>query len=157
MKKLILPLILAACMLFSGCSNEFAKEDYDNTSKIASTNRYAVQKSSVLTKNGNVSAIIEKFDGYITIWESTENSDVSLPASVSLCLASGTAKLVLVDGSNNVTTLVEHNAEASNDITGKASTDAVVSLTKGENMIKLVGYDCENVEAEITFSEVSAR
>ncbi|MDE6731654.1 MAG: hypothetical protein K2J77_02100 [Oscillospiraceae bacterium] len=157
MKKSIFLLILAVCVFFSGCSNEFAKEDYNNTSKIAQTDNYAAQVSKTTTKNGSVTFSVSKFDGYITIWEQTMTSDTNLPANVSLSLASGTAKLVLVDGNRNVTTLVEHKSEASNDITGKSSPDAVVRLTKGKNMIKLVGYDCEKVEVEITFGEVTAR
>lgn len=161
MKKSVLLLILAQimmiCMLFSGCSNEFAKEDYNNTSKIAQTDNYAAQMSKTTAKNGSVKFSVSKFDGYITIWEQTMTSDTNLPANVSLSLASGTAKLVLVDGNNNVTTLVEHKSEASDDITGKASPDSVVRLTNGQNMIKLVGYDCEEVEVEITFGEVTAR
>lgn len=157
MKKSILLLILAVCMLFSGCSNAFAKDEFDNDQQIAASDRYAATKLTTTEQTGGSTLGASKFDGWLTVWTYTSDEDMAIAVRVSVGMDKGTAKVVHVDGSGKVTRLAAYESASSGGAITGSSADTVVRLTKGENKIKLVGYDCENVEVKITFGEVTAR
>lgn len=67
----------------------------------------------------------------------------------SFTLSKGQAKIVHIDGEGNITTIMECSPETSTDtfVTEK------VLLKCGENRLKIVGYDCENVDLKMLFTE----
>lgn len=145
MKKSILLLILAVCMLLSGCGNAFAKDEFDNDQQIAASDRYASKKLETTEQTGGSTLSASKFDGRLTVWTYTSDEDMAIAVNVSVGMSKGTGKVVHVDGSGKVTRLVGFEYTSGGAKT-KSSADTVVRLTKGENKIKLVGYDCEDVE-----------
>ena len=100
--------------------------------------------SKTTKQTGGATCSASKFDGRYTVWTYTSTEDMSIAVSVSVGMSKGTAKVVHVDGSGKVTRLAA--CESSGGEKSQSSADTVVRLTKGENRIKLVGYDCEDIE-----------
>ena len=64
-------------------------------------------------------------------------------------ISSGSAKVVYIDCNNNVTVLIECSQNISNEQTATKT----VSLTSGLNRLKIVGYDCKDIDLKILFDE----
>ena len=146
MKKIIVVLLLAFCLI--GCSNTYAKEEYDSLEKLASQgDRYSKKGSVFNPVEGGYSFTISKFDGRQTLhtWNLSEDKELSMEIICSL--TDGTGKLIHVDADGNVTTLVECNEETS------AAVIKTISLKQGRNDIKFVGYDCEKLDLKMYFEE----
>lgn len=61
----------------------------------------------------------------------------------------GQAKIVHIDDDGNVTTVIECAPETSTD----GFVTKTVSLSSGQNRLKIVGYGCEDIEFEMLFTE----
>lgn len=139
--------ILAAvlCLSFAGCSNEFAQEEYDSEEKIVQQgDQYAKSLSASTWDNNELSFSAGKFDGRETLWSETVINEGEVEISVSLSLEAGMAKLVYIDPDDNITELIE--SSYGSDIT------RTITMPEGINRIKLVGYDCEELELDIGFA-----
>lgn len=145
MKKSILLLLLAVCMLLSGCGNAYAKDEFDNDQQIAASDRNSAKKLKTTEQTGGATLKASKFDGWLTVWTYTSDEDMAIAVKVTVGMSAGTAKVVHVDGSGKVTRLFGYEAAGGGDVT-KSSAETVVRLKKGENKIKLAGYDCKDVE-----------
>ena len=148
MKKLIVVFAMFLTFCLIGCSNTYAKEEYDSPEKIASQgDRYSKELSVFNPIEGGYSFTVSKFDGRQTLhtWKLSEESELIM--EIQFSLTAGTGKLVHVDAEGNVTTLVEHNSENSETII------QTIALKQGRNDIKFVGYDCENVDLKMYFEE----
>jgi hypothetical protein len=66
-----------------------------------------------------------------------------------LNITSGNAKVVFIDSNNDITVLIERLQNDSNEQTATKT----VSLTNGLNRLKIVGYDCENIDLKLFFDE----
>lgn len=143
MKKVRLLTVFIICVMLIGCSNDFAERQYDSNAKIAeSEDRYA-KKNSIYNAIGNSADLtVEKFDGRQTIWskEYSENQDVEI--ELTFTLDSGKAKLVHIDDDGNVSTIVECTSDSGIEQT----TTYAVSMKDGRNRIKIVGYDCQDID-----------
>ena len=53
-----------------------------------------------------------------------------------------------IDADGNVTTLIECTPETSTD----GYLTKTVSMTTGENKLKIVGFDCENIDLKMLFA-----
>ncbi|MBO5176152.1 MAG: hypothetical protein J6C07_01740 [Lachnospiraceae bacterium] len=146
MKKIIVVLLLAFCLI--GCSNTYAKEEYDSLEKLASQgDRYSKEGSVFNPIEGGYSLTVSKFDGRQSLftWHLAEDADLTMEIICSL--TDGTGKLIHVDADGNITTLVECNKETS------AAVIKNISLKQGRNDIKFVGYDCEKLDLKMYFEE----
>lgn len=150
-KKIAIMLLAALCLLFSGCSNAFAKDEYDDDQKIAASDHYSASKLKTIETTASRTLSASKLEGWITVWTYSSDEDKAVNAKVSLGLAEGKAKLVHIDGNGNVTKLMEYESSGGTDVAGKGSADRLIRLTKGENTIKLAGYDCKTVEVKLEF------
>ena len=142
--------VLALLFVFSliGCSNTYAKEEYDSLEKLASQgDRYSKEESVFNPIDGGYSFTVSKFDGRQTLFTWNLSEDMELSMEILCSLTEGTGKLVHVDADGNVTTLVECNEETS------AAVIKTISLKQGRNDIKFVGYDCKNVDLKMYFEE----
>jgi len=149
MKKKLVLCMMAFCLFLTGCNNAFAKDEYDSDKKIAENeDRYAKGGSVFNPIDGGYSLTVSKFDGRQTLWKDTLDEAQSVEVEISFTLTGGKGKVVHIDGEDTVTTLLEGTADT---LTGEAVTQTV-SMTKGQNRIKFVGYDCEDVELEVLFS-----
>lgn len=147
MKKFALILIAEMCLMLAGCrSNEFAKEEYNQASKIAADNRYAETGFNLTTVDNGFNVKAKKFDGRDTLWTITEETGCDAAVQVWFSLSKGKAKLVLIDDNGDVFTV----AEASGEVDMLKGT--MIYLNKGENRFKLVGYDCKNVEIGLSLN-----
>ena len=72
-----------------------------------------------------------------------ENQDVEI--DISFSLSNGRGKIVHIDKDDNVTTVIECTPDTSTD----GFVTKTLSLTSGQNRLKLVGYDCENIDLKI--------
>ena len=144
--KLFVVVLLAFCML--GCSNTYAKEEYDSLEKLASEgDRYSKEGSVFNPIEGGYSFTVSKFDGRQTLYTWYFPEDLELSMEILCSLTGGTGKLVHVDAEGNVTTIVECNSEIS------AAVIKSISLKQGRNDIKFVGYDCETLDLKMYFEE----
>ena len=148
MKKTLILLGVLLCLCFFGCSNTYAKEEYDSLDKVASQgDRYSKEGSVFNPVEGGYSFTVSKFDGRQTLhtWNLSEDKELSMEIICSL--TDGTGKLVHVDADGNVTTLVECDKDTS------AAVIRTISLKQGRNDIKFVGYDCEKLDLIMYFEE----
>ena len=135
-------------MLITGCSNEFAKNEYDSVEKIIeSGDRYAKESSVFNQIDGGYSLVVSKFDGRQTLWTDTLEESQSVEIELSFALTEGQAKIVHIDAEDNVTTLIECTPETSTD----GYVTKTVSMSPGENRIKIVGFDCKNIDLKMFF------
>lgn len=154
MKKTILLFILAVCMLLSGCGSEFAKgakEGYNDDQRIAETEFSELTNVKTSESNAGCTFKASKLQGWTTVWKYSADEDKAVSANVSLSLEIGTAKVVHIDGSGKVTKLMEFESASSETVMGKGSADRLIKLTKGENTLKIVGFDCKDVEMAVVF------
>ena len=148
MKKTCVLLIIALCLFITGCSNEFAKNEYDSVEKIIENEDRYVKESSVFNHiDGGYSLVVSKFDGRQTLWTDTLEESQSVEIELSFALTEGQAKIVHIDAEDNVTTLIECTPENPTD----GYVTKTVSMTPGENRIKIVGYDCKNIDLKMFF------
>lgn len=145
MKKIFIMLGICLCLFLTGCSNEFAKNEYDSVEKIAQTqDRYAKENSVFNQFDGGCSLNAAKFDGRQTLWSVYLNESKNIDITFDLSLSSGKAKIIHIDTEGNVTTIIENSPEALNQHITKT-----VSLSNGHNRLKIVGYDCKDIDLEM--------
>lgn len=143
--KRFLAVLLAMCMISTGCSNEFAVEQYDMSEKIAQSDQYAKSMSVHNSDGSGFDFTASSFDGRETLWTEHAAEDRRIAVEISFSLSEGKAKLVHIDSSGNVTTIIECEPETSAD----GARTMTIALKEGSNRFKLVGYGCK--ELDITF------
>ena len=149
MKKCYILWIMIICMFMTGCNNRFAENEYNSVDKIVeSEDRYAKESSVFNPIDGGYSLTVSKFDGRQTLWTDTLENNENIEFEFSFALTNGQAKVVHIDAEGNVTTLIECTPDTSTD----GYVTKTVSMKSGENRIKIVGYDCENIDLEMLFS-----
>lgn len=149
MKKFFAVFIGILCLFMTACSNEFAEREYDVDEKISQGDRYAKEMSVFNTIDGGYSLTVAKFDGRETLWTKTLEKDQDLEVNIDFSLSNGRAKVVYVDDKGNVTTVVECTPD---NLTNGYITKNI-SLKAGQNELKIVGYDCEDVDLKMLFEE----
>ena len=122
MKKVFTSILicLIVCMVvgLTGCSNEFAKQEYNDAEKIAQIkDRYSESIYHFKSIEGGYTLTISKFDGRDTIWKKTLEEDAEVEIQLDLKISSGNAKVVYIDCNNNVTVLIECLQDNSNEQT----------------------------------------
>ena len=148
--SILFSLILCVTIGFTGCGNEFAKQEYNDDEKIVQiADRYAKSNSVFNPIEGGYSLNALRFDGRETLWEKTLEDSAEIELQIDLNIKSGNAKVVFIDSNNDITVLIEHLQNNSNELT----TTKIVSLTNGLNRLKIVGYDCENIDLKLFFDE----
>ncbi len=146
MKKIIVAFMLLLGVLLTGCSNEFAKSEYDNNKLIAETaDRYSKSAAVVNYNDDHLTFTAGSFDGRQRVWSESYDSDRNILISLKFTLESGTAKIVHIDSDNNVEVITECGG-------GKTNDDIIVyniAMSKGENRIKIVGYECKELNIDM--------
>ena len=152
MKKRCILLTMLLCllmMLMTGCSNGFAENEYDSVEKIAKIeDRYAKEDSVFNPIDGGYSLVVSKFDGRQTLWTDTLEENQSIEIEFSFVITKGQAKIVHIDKDGNVTTVIECTPETSTD----GYVTKTISMSSGKNRLKIVGFDCENIDLKMLFS-----
>ncbi len=148
--SILFSLILCVTVSFTGCGNEFAKQEYNDDEKIVQiADRYAKNNSVFNPIEGGYSLTASQFDGRETLWEKKLEDNAEIEIQIDLNITSGNAKVVFIDSNNDVTVLIERLQNDSNEQTATKT----VSLTNGLNRLKIVGYDCENIDLKLFFDE----
>ncbi len=152
-KNFIIVLICSIVCLaigLTGCGNEFAKQEYNDAEKIAQIeDSYAKDNSVFNPIDGGYSLTVSKFSGRQTLWRKTLEKSAEIEIQFDFSISSGNAKVVYIDCNNNVTVLIECSQNISNEQTATKT----VSLTSGLNRLKIVGYDCKDIDLKILFDE----
>lgn len=150
MKKIKVLLIAVLCLVMAtGCSNAFAKSEYDSNEKIIKTeDRYAKGNSSFGTIDGGYSLTVSEFDGRETLWTDTVEDNQDVEMEISFTLSGGKAKIVHINEEGDVKTIIECTPETCTD----EPVVTTVSMTSGRNRLKIVGYDCRDIELEMLFT-----
>lgn len=147
MKKLNILCLILVCFFMTACSNEFARQEYDSDQKISQIpDHYAKEKSSSRSANGEYSLTVSKFQGRETIWKKTLKKDQIMETGISLQLLKGKAKVVHIDRDGIVTTMLE----CTPDTSAEEAVTKTIALKKGQNRLKIVGYDCEDMKLKLT-------
>lgn len=149
MKTFFTILILEIMILgITGCSTEFAKEEYDDAEKIVQTGDHTVESNSTFKSvNCSHSFTASKFNGRKNLWKKSLEKSVDVEIQFELSISSGYAKIVHVDSDKNITVLVECTQDESLKLSGTK----MVSFTSGLNQIKIVAYDCKDVSLKLVF------
>lgn len=151
-KKIWVLLIAALCIIFAGCSNKFAEDEYGNNSIIAENDRYAETgwKKDSFYNGFHVTA--KSFEGRETLLTNTNPDNAfEITATTAFSLSGGTAKLVLIDSGGNVSAVAECSADESPQLI-----ETRVTIPNGDCVFKLVGYGCKNVEMQMTLDNDTA-
>ncbi len=147
---ILFSLILCVTVSFTGCGNEFAKQEYNDDEKIVQIADHYAKSNSVFNPiEGGYSLTASQFDGRETLWEKTLEDNAEIEIQIDLNITSGNAKVVFIDNNNDITVLIER---LQNDYNEQTATKTV-SLTNGLNRLKIVGYDCENIDLKLFFDE----
>ena len=142
--------IVCLAIGLTGCGNEFAKQEYNDAEKIAQIeDSYAKDNSVFNPIDGGYSLTVSKFNGRQTLWRKTLEKSAEIEIQFDFSISSGNAKVVYIDCNNNVTVLIECSQNISNEQTATKT----VSLTSGLNRLKIVGYDCKDIDLKILFDE----
>lgn len=150
MKKTKFIWISIMCLLLTACSNGFAKREYEADEKISKIeDRYAKEASVFNPIDGGYSLTVSKFDGRETLWTETLEDNQNIVIDFSFSLTKGQAKIVHIDGEENVTTVIECSPESSTD----GVVTKTVFLKRGQNRLKIVGYDCEDIDLKMIFAK----
>lgn len=148
--SILFSLILCVTISFTGCGNEFAKQEYNDDEKIVQiADRYAKNNSVFNPIEGGYSLTASQFDGRETLWEKKLEDNAEIEIQIDLNITSGNAKVVFIDSNNDITVLIERLQNDSNEQTATKT----VSLINGLNRLKIVGYDCENIDLKLFFDE----
>ncbi len=148
--SILFSLILCVTVSFTGCGNEFAKQEYNDDEKIVQIADHYAKSNSVFNPiEGGYSLTASQFDGRETLWEKTLEDNAEIEIQIDLNITSGNAKVVFIDSNNDITVLIERLQNDSNEQTATKT----VSLTNGLNRLKIVGYDCENIDLKLFFDE----
>ncbi len=151
LKKLKIILISLLFLLVMACSNEFARQEYNSNEKISLMNDHYAKEFSVFNStNEEISLTISKFNGRETLWTKKLDKNRDIEINLSFRLSKGQAKIVHIDNDNNVTTIIECVPDTSTD----GFVTKTISLKSGQNRLKIVGYDCENIDVKIEFSKL---
>lgn len=151
LKKLKIILISLLFLLVMACSNEFARQEYNSNEKISLMNDHYAKEFSVFNStNEEISLTISKFNGRETLWTKKLDKNRDIEINLSFRLSKGQAKIVHIDNDNNVTTIIECVPDTSTD----GFVTKTISLKSGQNGLKIVGYDCENIDIKIEFSKL---
>ena len=150
MKRTTAILAICLCLLLTGCSNNFARQEYNATEKIAREEDHYAKVNSVFNQiQGGYSLDMDKFDGRQTLWSESSDAERDIEVNFSFTLSSGKAKIVHIDDAGNVTTIVEFTPETSE----KEYVKKTISLKSGQNRLKIVGYGCEGIEMKMVSGE----
>lgn len=137
-------------VILTGCGNTFAKKEYYDTNKIAAAeDRYSKENSVFNPIDNGYLLEVKKFDGRQTLWTKTLEDDEKINIKIKLSLSEGTVKIVHVDGDGHVTTIIE----CTPDECVEEYVMKTVSLKKGINRIKIIGYGCKNIDLELSSSD----
>ena len=148
MKKSIILLVISLCLFITACDNQFAKEDYNSVEKIAQKEDHYAKESSIFNPiEGGYSLTVSKFDGRETLWSDIVSEEQKMEIEFSFSLSAGQAKIVHIDADGNVTTVIECSPESGID----EFVAKTILLKSGENRLKIVGYDCENIDLKMLF------
>ncbi|MBO5352698.1 MAG: hypothetical protein J6A77_05310 [Lachnospiraceae bacterium] len=148
MKKRKRIAVLFLFLFLTGCSNQFAREEYNSVKHIAGQeDRYAKEDSMFNPIEGGYSFVVSRFDGRETLktWNVQEEKELEL--EIIFSLTAGQGKLVHIDADGTVTTIQECTPEVS------AAVVKTITLKKGQNRLRFVGYDCENIDLKMYFEE----
>lgn len=150
MKKSVILFIVLFSAFMTACNNKFAKQDYNSVEKISEEEDHYAKESSIFNPiEGGYSLVVSKFDGYQTLWSGKLREEQEMEIDFSFTLSAGQAKIVHIDADGNVTTVIECLPESCTDEPVKKT----ILLKKGKNRLKIVGYDCENIDLEMLFEE----
>lgn len=130
------------------CNNEFARQEYNSNEKISLINDHYAKEFSVFNStNEEISLTVSKFNGRETLWTKKLEKNEYMEINISFHLSKGQAKIVHIDNDNNVTTVLECAPDTSTD----GFVTKTIPLKSGQNRLKIVGYDCENIDLNIQF------
>ena len=142
-KRLQAALLCICILLLPGCSADAFNRAYNDDTIIAGGADSKLALTSIGGWSGDEYTLRATMTGTQTIWSYSATEDCELPISVLLSVAEGgKAKLGLVSPDDVVTTIVENT----DNTVEEEPTEITLSLKKGQNRIKLVGYDAPKLE-----------
>jgi len=130
----------------SGCDVSVHNSIYSDNARIArSSDSYSAIRS-IGNQNGNEYSLSATMTGTCTIWRYDAKDDSEITLSYMLSVTKGgKAKLVFITPDDEVITLVE-NADNAQNTEMQSQT---ISLKKGNNRIKIVGYNAPEFELKL--------
>lgn len=136
-----------ALLVFAGCDPAKYNPIYDDDARIASNSDSSFASNSVSNTKAHEFTLSATMTGMQTIWRYTSPDDREAELTFSLGVSSGgKAKLVLIAPDGTVTVLTENTGSE----TGADSETKLVTLKKGRNRIKIVGYDAPRLELKLS-------
>ena len=148
MKRIVL--IFLVCLLAGFSFGRDNNDTYNDDAKIASSGDSSSTASSSVLVLGDDYKQTAVITGTRTIWRYKTDHDVDITISYLLSVTEGgKAKLVLISPDDKVTILIEN---ADNTVYDEMKTKTI-SLKKGLNRIKIVGYEKPKFELKLHIEE----
>ncbi|WP_042274489.1 hypothetical protein [Faecalimicrobium dakarense] len=148
MKRIMITGCIISALVINGCSANM-KSVYSSTNKISSnTNSFNLNDESQTMDNQSYVGKLE-FEGMDTIWTYNAENNEDVELSYLLSVAKGKAKLVLINSNGDIEIIIENKDNAQPTDMNSAK----LSLTEGENRIKLVAQDNAQIELKFKISK----
>ena len=148
MKRVMVTGCIILALIISGCSIN-TKSVYSNTNKISSnTNSFNLNNENQSIENHSYVGKLE-FEGMDTIWTYNAEKNEEVEISYLLSVTKGKAKLILINSNEELETIIENK----DNVQPTDMNSMILSLTEGENRIKLVAQDNAQIELKVNISK----
>lgn len=149
MKKslsVLISLVVASLLIFSGCDAEKYNHIYDDDKEIAKKSDNALSINVISSGYNNYFSMAGVMTGSKTIWKYDVPEKMETRIKYSLDVSEGgKAKLVHIGPDNEISIIFENASQ--NSQTG--DNVFTLKLSKGMNRIKLVGYDSPKMSVKL--------
>ena len=153
MKRVLLPLLLALCLMLTGCGGSTQAAAYTDDAIIARKGDwYTMNDWQHNLSDNTLKCSMKGSTGTLTVWSLEAKADTHVSIDCTLTVTSGRAKLAHIAPDGTVTTLLE----VSPDSTVSTSTLRFTALP-GDNRVKLVMAESTSLDMTLCFDQGTLR
>ena len=153
MKRVLLPLLLALCLMLTGCGGSTQAAAYTDDAIIARKGDWYTMNDWQHNLSDNaLNCSMKGSTGTLTVWSLEAKADTPVSIDCMLTVTSGRAKLAHIAPDGTVTTLLE----VSPDSPVSTSTLRFTALP-GDNRVKLVMAESTSLDMTLCFDQGTLR
>ena len=153
MKRILLPLLLALCLLLTGCGGSTQAAAYTDDAIMARKGDwYTMNDWQHSLSDNTLNCSMKGSTGTLTVWSMEATADTPVTIDCTLTVTAGRAKLAHIAPDGTVTTLLE----VSPDSPVTTSTLRFTALPR-ENRVKLVMAESTSLDMALSFDQGTLR
>ncbi|MGN0745577.1 MAG: hypothetical protein ACI4ML_02750 [Aristaeellaceae bacterium] len=153
MKRILLPLLLALCLLLTGCGGSTQAAAYNDNAIIARKGDwYTMNDWQHQLADGALHCAMKGSTGTLTVWSMEAKADTPVSVDCTQTVTAGRAKLVHIAPDGTVTTLLEVSPDSP-----VATSTLHFTALPGENRVKLVMAESTSLDMALSFDQGTLR